>query len=302
MPAKTEKYLPDGTLPARGFDGQRVDFTEYADALDVSALPQESIDILDKRYPATLFAKPMQDEVDFAEFCAMEQRRTLQAAQAAFDDAFAEAEKRAAGGTFTARDETTIRKKYNLCFQALTKYIGETCHAYHLKMQLEAMTEDDKAQEQERINREMKEYEERLGSDDFWHEDEHPYADKLKKIRRAVGENEGRKVIPQREYAKIIGYPVNKYAKWEKGDAEADGESVDPKLLFILISQMHVNPKWLMDDDVEQSAVNEVWDGHRYVDYSYNRLSEGVPLFWRVDAIKDWLRMYSRIYEFEQYM
>ena len=58
----------------------------------------------------------------------------------------------------------------------------------------------------------------------------------------------------QRDFAKLLSYPINKYAEAEKADKYGwgDGESpVEDELLEKLIMIAHANPYWLFDYDCE---------------------------------------------------
>ena len=74
--------------------------------------------------------------------------------------------------------------------------------------------------------------------------------EKIVKIRKGVLGSDGRPLI-QRNFAKFIGYPINKYAEAEKvdrycGKYESESE-VEDELLEKLVMICHANPYWLFD-------------------------------------------------------
>ena len=66
--------------------------------------------------------------------------------------------------------------------------------------------------------------------------------EKVIRVRRGVRRKDGR-FFTQREFAKLIGYPIARYAEAEKND-----EAVDNFLLDKLIMICHANPYYLYDD------------------------------------------------------
>ena len=78
--------------------------------------------------------------------------------------------------------------------------------------------------------------------------------EKVIKVRKGVLCSNG-KPMTQRDFAKYIGYPINKYVEAEKIDrygknTEPESE-VEFELLEKLIMICHANPYWLFDDECE---------------------------------------------------
>ena len=70
-------------------------------------------------------------------------------------------------------------------------------------------------------------------------------SEKIIRVRKGIRKRNG-KYFTQRDFAKLIGYPIQKYAEAEKDDA-----AVDDVLLEKLIMICHANPYYLYDDDCD---------------------------------------------------
>ena len=78
--------------------------------------------------------------------------------------------------------------------------------------------------------------------------------EKIVKIRKGVLGSNGRP-LTQRDFARYIGYPINKYAEAEKidrwGRSREPESEVEFELLEKLIMICHANPYWLFDYECE---------------------------------------------------
>ncbi len=79
--------------------------------------------------------------------------------------------------------------------------------------------------------------------------------EKVLRIRKGFKDSEGRP-LTQRDFAKFLEYPINKYTEAEKVDkwySRSDEEEppVEQELLEKLIFRCHANPYWLFDSDCE---------------------------------------------------
>lgn len=105
------------------------------------------------------------------------------------------------------------------------------------------------------------------------------------KIRKGLKASDG-KPLTQRDFAKLIDYPVNKYAEAEKIDRygwEAESE-VEQELLYKLVMIAHANPYWLFDPECDASYAEYDPDNNavRYGD---------VPCVYApVDIILKWIK------------
>ena len=80
--------------------------------------------------------------------------------------------------------------------------------------------------------------------------------EKIVRVRKGVKGSDG-KPLTQRDFAKYIEYPINKYVeaqkvdKWGRNDEEES--HVDDELLDRLIFRCQANPYWLYDEECEAS-------------------------------------------------
>ena len=79
--------------------------------------------------------------------------------------------------------------------------------------------------------------------------------EKVVRVRKGLKASSG-KPLTQREFAKFIGYPINKYVEAEKVDrwsrrGDQDESEVEYELLEKLVMFCHANPYWLFDPDCE---------------------------------------------------
>lgn len=78
--------------------------------------------------------------------------------------------------------------------------------------------------------------------------------EKVVRIRKGWKGSNG-KPLTQREFAKLLDYPIVKYAEAEKTDRYGRGEPESPvedELLEKLVMIAHANPYWLFDPDCEE--------------------------------------------------
>ncbi len=116
-----------------------------------------------------------------------------------------------------------------------------------------------KAEREKQREKEKAEYDEMVESGDYWHNGSYEPAsmhEKVIRVRKGVLGSNG-KPLTQRDFAKYIGYPINKYTEAEKTDpwtrrsSRKEESEVEYDLLEKLIMICHANPYWLFDDDVE---------------------------------------------------
>lgn len=78
--------------------------------------------------------------------------------------------------------------------------------------------------------------------------------EKVVKVRKGVLGSNG-KPLTQRDFAKYIGYPINKYVEAEKTDRygwnNGEESEVEEVLLEKLVMICHANPYWLFDDEAD---------------------------------------------------
>ena len=160
---------------------------------------------------------------------------------------------------------------YKLARAALIKAIGEKGAGEYNRREYERLGEDGRRrqaeeyvrwkQNWERQREEERELEQAFETGNLsWYEQD--YADyeasmheKVVKIRKGILGSNGRP-LTQRDFAKYIGYPINKYAEAEKTDrwshrGNKDESEVEYELLEKLIMICHANPYWLFDNEIE---------------------------------------------------
>ena len=169
---------------------------------------------------------------------------------------------------------------YNNARAALIKAIGEKGAAEYNRREYERLGEDGRRRQMEEYQqwaadreqqrkKEEKEFERALEAGVYWYGEYEPVSmhRKIVKIRKGVLASNG-KPLTQRDFAKYIGYPINKYVEAEKTDrygwnSETGESPVEFELLEKLVMICHANPYWLFDDEYEADdaayGVEEDW-------------------------------------------
>lgn len=146
---------------------------------------------------------------------------------------------------------------------ALIKAIGEKgAGEYNRREYIRLGEAGRKKQAEEYVrwkeNREQEEleFEEALENGEYLYEQDFIASmhEKIVKIRKGVLGSSGNP-LTQRDFAKYIGYPINKYVEAEKTDRygrnSGEESEVEAALLEKLIMICHANPYWLFDDESE---------------------------------------------------
>ena len=109
--------------------------------------------------------------------------------------------------------------------------------------------------------------------------------EKVVKIRKGMLGSNG-KPLTQREFAKFIGYPINKYAEAEKTDCYGRGRESESEVEFELLEKLimicHANPFWLFDFECEAD----------YAEYDITgatRMGDAPFVFTTPDVILRWI-------------
>ena len=151
-----------------------------------------------------------------------------------------------------------------------------------------------------RWQREEEEYTEAILSGDYYEPES--VHEKVIRIRKGLKRSNGKPLV-QRDFAKLIGYPINKYTEAEKinrwgREPESD---VEAELLDKLVLIAHANPYWLFDPDCSAEYAEEdpyseiVMAGdapcvYASVDVILKWINEGKP------RITDWMQSTNAIY------
>lgn len=109
--------------------------------------------------------------------------------------------------------------------------------------------------------------------------------EKVARVRREFKGSNGKPLV-QRDFAKLIGYPINKYIEAEKVDRwnRKPESPVEFELLEKLVMICHANPYWLFDPDCEEYLAQE--------DYFSESVQCGdePSLFAKPDVILNWIK------------
>lgn len=147
---------------------------------------------------------------------------------------------------------------YRLARAALIKAIGSKgAHEYN-RQEYERLGEDGrKAQADEyRIWEQNWQRQRELDEQEFasgYFFNEASVHEKVVRIRKGLKASNG-KPLTQRDFAKLIGYPINKYTDAERVDhygLDYEESPVETELLDKLVMIAHANPYWLFDSDCE---------------------------------------------------
>ena len=158
---------------------------------------------------------------------------------------------------------------YKLARTALIKAVGTKGALEYNRREYDRLGEEGRAEQIEAYrlwqqNRERKraaeeaEYDKMIESGDGYYYYEEPTVsihEKVVKIRKGITGTDG-KPLTQRNFAKLLGYPINKYAEAEKLDRwhhnnRGTESEVEYELLEKLVLIAHANPYWLFDDEIE---------------------------------------------------
>lgn len=133
----------------------------------------------------------------------------------------------------------------------------------YIRREYESLGEEGRIRQEKEYHIWEKAWNGRLEAEGLWNESEYGYAygqweasvhEKVIRIRKGVKGSNG-KCLTQRDFAKFLEYPINKYVEAEKTDryGRGDGEEspVEEELLEKLIYRCHANPYWLFDYECE---------------------------------------------------
>ena len=318
MAVATEKIIP-GVLPPKE-ETEGVDFLLIYDSFDASTLSDDQLKKFAPRNPyvtaypheerfynvgGTTYSvpdSPIAGRLDHGKFCVKLYRRDIEAAVNAWKS-----------GSKTA---------YKNARAALIQAIGYKACTEYVQRIYDAMTEEERKADQENWYRwkkycedkraaeeavfekdpedmtdsELEMYEEALyGPDipegytrdyDWRHENKYiPVMSlKLQRIRKAVG-------LTQRDFAKKIGYNINKYALLEQGRMDKLGfrslaEAFPDDLVKKVVDLTYCNPYWLEDLDEYSTEVDECMTAMTVEDAKFP--DDRYPMFVDAKVIRYW--------------
>lgn len=139
---------------------------------------------------------------------------------------------------------------YENARRALIKAIGSKVNCYIVQREYDSMSDREREEQKEAY----KEWEQ--DATVHWEIEEQmsrivfdgemvpgTRCEKVIRVRKGIRREDGR-CFTQREFARLIGYPISKYTEAEKKD-----EAVADELLEKLVMICHANPYYLFDDD-----------------------------------------------------
>lgn len=276
MGIKTELFVPE--LPGKEMTAN-VNWLGILDSFDPSTLEKRFLDECARRNPYdTCFgwdtpARPVEERVEHSKSSFERDRRDLKEC------------------VDRIKIEGLTPLTYKLARAALIKAIGSKgAHEYN-RQEYERLGENGrKAQADEyRIweqdwqrQRELDEQE--FSPGDFYMEAS--VHEKVVRIRKGLKASNG-KPLTQRDFAKLIGYPINKYADAEKADRYGLGyeeSPVETELLDKLVMIAHANPYWLFDPDCE------AFMAHDNLNDSAVLMGDEPSTYAPIDIILQWIR------------
>ena len=254
MGIKTEEmvdYLPPKEIT------ENVDWLGILDSFDPGTLDQRLIDECARRnqydtcYKWDTPVRPVEERMRSSETYAGFDRRTLE--------------------TWVNRIETEglTPTTYKNARAALIKAIGAKGAVEYNRREYERLGLEGRLLQAEEYRRweealreqrqREKEYEEAFGRFYFMEPEPASLHEKIVRIRKGYKASNGKPLV-QRDFTKLLEYPVNKYAEAEKVDRYGwmDEESpVEEELLEKLVMIAHANPYWLFDEDCEARFAEE---------------------------------------------
>ena len=197
-------------------------------------------------------------------------------------------------------EDADFRIAYKNCRNALSQAIGHKAALEYIQQEYDRLGEEGrKKQAEEYIAWEKKreadrrceeaEYEEMMEKGYYYYPEFRPASmhEKIVRVRKGVKGSDG-KPLTQRDFAKYIEYPINKYVeavkvdKWGRNDEEES--PVEDELLDRLIIRCHANPYWLYDEECEASNGWEELDAGAVLD------GDEPCIFAYPDVILRWIK------------
>ena len=231
MGIKTEDFCKD--IPPKEVTSD-VDWLRILDEFDPNTLEQKYLNECARRNPYETCYRfdtphsPVMERRKHAEFCDQISRRDLEFSVKRIET------------------EGLTALTYKQARDALIKAVGIKGAVEYVKREYESLGEEGRRRQAEAYRL----WEEQLKEQHAREEMEYIYKDasvheKIVRIRKGLKGSNG-KPLTQRDFAKLINYPINKYAEAEKVDRYGwEMESEVDKLIMIA----HANPYWLFDPE-----------------------------------------------------
>ena len=320
MGIKTEEFVP-GLPPKEPTAG--VDWLGILDAFDPSLLEQKYLDECARRNPyETCYPyddppyRPVEERLQHAEFCVGSYRRNLEACVRRIQDGHLSpiAYNNARAALITAIGikgaAEVVRREYERLGEKGRQEQAEAYAAWEKeceakqkrreKLQWLVRTDPGFMEDPEEYGLDEEDLEE---FDKMVQEEEQEYEsamnetvhEKVIRVRKGWRGSDG-KFLTQRDFAKLLDYPVSKYQEAEKTDRYGRGETmlpVEDELLEKLVMIAHANPYWLFDPDCEAYLAENSFDSDAvlYGDQPCIYAKPDVILKWIMEGkpvVTDW--------------
>ena len=243
MGIKTEDFVKN--LPGKEMMAG-VDWIKILDSFDPTVLEEKYINECARRNPYdTCYRwdtppRPIEERVRHSQWAVQNERQELERCAARIEE------------------EGLSPLTYKLARAALIKAIGEKGAAEYNRREYDRLGEIGRRRQAEEYRQWEAEWEARREEQEEnigWYDPEPASVhEKVVRVRKGLKASNG-KPLTQREFAKLLSYPINKYTEAEKTDrygrnSEPESE-VEYELLEKLIMICHANPYWLFDPDCE---------------------------------------------------
>ena len=252
MGIKTEDMVKN--LPPKEMT-EGVDWIGILDSFDPAALSEHYLNECARRNPYyTCYgwdtpAMPVEERIQHSEYHARFDRQDL--------EMYVE----------RIKTEGLTPSLYKNARMTLIKAIGSKgAHFYNLK-EYDALGEFGRKKQEKEYKQFDEEWKRRLAEKEEEEDDLYLYDyvasvhEKIVRIRKGIKASDG-KPMTQRDFAKFLEYPINKYIEAEKVEkwysrSEEEESPVEDLLLERLIFRCHANPYWLYDSECESTYGNE---------------------------------------------
>ncbi len=273
MGIKTESFCKN--IPPKEMTAG-VDWLRILDGFDPAKLEQRFLNECARRNPyETCYRQdtpysPVEERLKHAEFCVGSYRKDL-------EDCVNRIEK-----------DGLTPLTYKQARATLIKAIGINGAAEYVRREYERLGEKGRREQAEEYRKWKENWDEQRELQEI--ESEYGYEEasvheKIVRIRKGLKGSDG-KPLTQRDFAKLIDYPINKYAEAEKIDRygwETESE-VDTELLDKLVMIAHANPYWLFDPECD--ADYSEYD----LDHDAVKWGDEPCVYATVDVILRWIK------------
>lgn len=269
MGIKTEDFCK-GIPPKEMTDG--VDWLRILDDFDPGDMEQRFLNECARRNPYETCYKseiphsPVAERLGHAEFCVRSYRKDLEECVSRIDR------------------EGLTPLNYKLARKALITAVGIKGATEYVRQEYERLGEEGRRKQADEYRLWEEEWINQRKQIQLEYKDASVH-EKIVRIRKCLKGSNG-KPLTQRDFAKLIDYPINKYAEAERIDRfgwEHESE-VETELLDKLVMIAHANPYWLFDPECEADYAEEDTD-HYAVKYG-----DEPCVYAPIDVILRWIK------------